>query len=85
MKEISTDLDIYKRVRGGLKTTKQLLFLPHFPKLNKFVKEYGKENKQTEFHLKLLLFWRQMVIQYLPEDAEMYIQNKDMLEFITKT
>lgn len=53
MREISTDLDIYKGVRGGLKTTKQLLFLPHFPKLNKFVKEYGKENKQTEFHLEI--------------------------------
>lgn len=53
MREISTDLDIYKRVRGGLKTTKQLLFFPHFPKLHKFVKEYGKENKQIEFHLEI--------------------------------
>lgn len=43
-----------------------------------------KTNKQDST-LKSPLFWLWMVVQYLPEDAEMYIQNKDMLEFITKT
>lgn len=43
-----------------------------------------KTNKQN-FTLKSSMFWLRMVVQYLPEDAEMYIQNKDMLGFIAKT
>lgn len=43
-----------------------------------------KTNKQNST-LKSPMFWLRMVVQYLPEDTEMYIQNKDMLGFITKT